>query len=137
MTFGLLSNKEQVVEVLSYWCDKVANDYGYSYYSVEDLQNVNDVFLSYNIFTVQFYKSEIVNPCEDPIFQTIREKKLEELSEREFDYYKIKSKECDDYNNRLLAKQGQEKQKQQSKARNDLLWLLVLVIWIPFYLSTF
>jgi len=137
MTFGLLSNKDQVIEVLKYWCNKVAYDYGYLYYSVEDLQHVDEVFLSYNIFTVQFYKSEIINPCEDPIFQTIREKQLEELSEREFEYYKIKSKECDEYNNRLVLKQGQEKQKKQSKERNKLLWLLVLVIWIPYYLSTF
>lgn len=137
MTFGFLSKKEKVIEVLNYWCNKVATDYGYKYYSVEDLQNLDEGLLSYKIFTVQFYKSEITNPCEDPIFQTINEKKLEELSEREFEYYKIKSKECDDYKNRMVLKQGQEKQKKQSKERNELLWLLILVIWIPFYISTF
>ncbi|MFA4871407.1 MAG: hypothetical protein WC623_24625 [Pedobacter sp.] len=136
MIFGEISKKDYVIDILTYWCNKVAYEYGYNYYSIEDLQIVNEIFIQYHVFTVQFYKSEIVSPCEDPIFQTIKEKKFEDLSEREFEYYKIKSKECDDYNNRLVLKQGQVKQKQQSKERNEILWLLILVIWIPYYIST-
>lgn len=137
MIFGEISKKDYVIDVLTYWCNKVAYEYGYNYYSIEDLQIVNELLVQYRVFTVQFHKSEPVNPCEDPIFLAVREKTIEGLSEREFEYFKIKSKECDDYNNRLVLKQGQEKQKQQSKERNELLWLLILVIWIPFYISTF
>ena len=58
------------------------------------------------------------NPCTDSIFVKVKEVGFENLTEREFEYYKIKSNECEEYKNRRLiieqTKEQRESQRDQS-----------------------
>ena len=43
--------------------------------------------------------NEIDNPCEDKIFLELSEKKLDDMSDREYEYFTKKSTECSTYQN--------------------------------------
>jgi hypothetical protein len=49
--------------------------------------------------------NEIDNPCEDKIFLELKEKKLDDMTDREYEYFKQKSTECAIYQNTNRAMQ--------------------------------
>jgi len=46
------------------------------------------------------------NPCKDETYLELKEKNLDEMSEREFEYYTRKDKECNEFNNENIEKVG-------------------------------
>jgi len=49
--------------------------------------------------------NEIENPCEDKIFLELNEKKLDEMTDKEYDYFSQKSTECTRYHNTIITMQ--------------------------------
>ena len=44
------------------------------------------------------------SPCEDETYLGLKKKKLDEMSDREYEYFTRKDKECDDYTNKQKLK---------------------------------
>lgn len=55
-----------------------------------------------------------LNACDDPTYKELKTKGINEMSDREYDYFKIKDKECQNYNN---SWQFKNKGKKQSSAQ--------------------
>ena len=56
-----------------------------------------------------------ISPCADSIFVKIKEVGFENLTAREFEYYKIKSSECEEYKTRQLILEQTQKQEDSQK----------------------
>lgn len=48
------------------------------------------------------------NPCKDRVYIALQKKNIDSLSQREFDYYILKSKECSEYTALLKQIQSDE-----------------------------
>jgi hypothetical protein len=67
--------------------------------------------------SAQFYASvdrrgsaEPISPCEDERYLTLKDKPLEEMTDREYDYFREKERECSDFTRAILLQGAQEKQ---------------------------
>ena len=58
------------------------------------------------------------NPCNDKIFERVEEVGFENLTEREFEYYKVKTNECEQYKTRKLLDRQVKEQKWAEEQRN-------------------
>ena len=71
--------------------------------------------------------NNIDNPCEDSEFINLKSKDINEMSDREYEYFMLKSKECADYNNSLILNKPQEEQNKIIEKGQDRLWTYILV----------
>ncbi len=68
--------------------------------------------------------AQVNSPCKDQQYLELKQKKLSELSEREYEYMKEKEKACDEYNR--TAMQMQQTKEISDDARSSwLTWYLV------------
>ena len=58
------------------------------------------------------------NPCFDDRYLKIREKKLEEMTDREYNYFILKEQQCDDFKNNRVKKKFKEN-RQTSKYQSN------------------
>ncbi len=70
------------------------------------------------------------NPCEDPIFDKIEISDIHDLTEREFEYWKIMSKECERYSDEKREEYIQAKrQKNIGKSLDACYYIFLLALW--------
>ena len=48
------------------------------------------------------------NPCDDEIFTLMKDKGINGLTDREYDYYKIQSTKCDEYRKSILGSENKK-----------------------------
>ena len=66
------------------------------------------LLLSLLIFATPILAQELENPCEDKIFLDIKEKKFDEMSKREYEYFMLKDIACEKWklSQQDLSKKG-------------------------------
>ena len=70
------------------------------------------------------------NPCEDPIFDKIEISDIHDLTEREFEYWKIMSKECERYSDEKREEYIQAKRlKNIGKSLDACYYIFLLALW--------
>ena len=69
------------------------------------------------------YGQNLDNPCEDQTFLNLKSKNLDDMTEREYEYYMQKSKECSEY-----QKINREVQSQDKFVQNQNTWTSFYII---------
>ena len=78
--------------------------------------------------------NEVDNPCEDKIFLELKEKKLDDMTDREYDYFSKKSTECATYQNTNRAMQSTDNIMAQSKTWTTY-YIIISVVGLLITLS--
>ncbi len=77
-----------------------------------------------------------MSPCDDELYLELKRLDLDELSERQYEYFSSKSKECDQYQKQLLEEQAEiEKASAASKSAESVRkylgwsnWILIILL---------
>jgi len=78
--------------------------------------------------------NELDNPCEDKIFLELKEKKLDEMTDREYDYFSQKSTECATY--QITNRTMQSTDKLMAQTTNwTKYYIIISVVGLLFTLS--
>jgi len=89
------------------------------------LKTITTVFL-----LTGFVFAQNPNPCEDPIFDKIELSDIHDLTEREFEYWKIMSKECERYSDEKRVEYIKAKrQKNIGKSLDACYYIFLLALW--------
>ena len=89
------------------------------------------LILSFLMFITSLFAQQLQNPCEDTLYLELKEKELEEMTDREYQYYLLKDEACMNYNNTQQVIQSQ----QSAAAIPNLLASLamyILIMWWVF-----
>jgi len=78
--------------------------------------------------------NEIDSPCEDKIFLELKEKKLDEMTDREYDYFSKKSTECATYQNTNRTMQSTDKLVAQTNNWTTY-YIIISIVGLIIYLS--
>lgn len=68
--------------------------------------------------------ADLPTPCNDSLFQAISHKDINQQTDREYDYFLKKSKECEDF--RLSAAQAEQKRQEEQKSPGSSFGMTVL-----------
>lgn len=77
-----------------------------------------------SITVCQTAKDSIYNPCKDKLYNELQKKNLDSLSQREYDYYIEKVKQCNEY--MKLVKQLQTKKEIETEPGNGVAILAII-----------
>ncbi len=128
MIIGDYASKNKIQSIIFYECDKIANQYGYNLYEVIDDNIVDEGLYRYHIIEVQFHKNKPYNPCADEIFEIVERKGIRNLTDREFEIYKLKSEECNEFKKKHELKKQKTIEKKQKSNQTQALWAIVLIL---------
>ena len=96
------------------------------------------ILLSLLIFATPIMASEIENSCEDKLYLELNNKKLSDMTDREYEYYMQKDKACEEWKAKLLTV-NLEKEKQDNLHKQIIYktyWVgLVGILFMYFYFN--
>ena len=93
----ILQGSSNVTKIPKNSIKSVMSDDGVIKYSLDSLMKKN---LSNSSKDSKQSIVPLYNPCENKRYLTIKSKSLDDMSQREYDYFNQKDAECSDYNNR-------------------------------------
>lgn len=116
--------------VLNAVCNDIIAQYGYKTWNTIDSYTEDSGFYRYTVVEVEFFKREQEDPCSHHIFDLVKTHGIEELTDRQFEQYKIKLDECNSTKEQNELRRQTLANRKNTDEINSTLYLLALVIWI-------
>ena len=132
LNIGNLADQSKIKSIIRYECDKIAIQKSFSNYEIVDVNVVDEGIYRNHIYEIKFYNNIPTNPCDNEIFEIVERKGIRNLSDREFEIYKLKTEECNELQKRHELKKQSKNQKNQNVALTQAIFSLALVIWLLF-----
>ena len=132
LNIGNLANQRKIESIIRHECDKIAIQKSFSNYEVVDVNVVDEGIYRNHIYEIKFYKKKPTNPCDDEIFKIVERKGIRNLTDREFEIYKLKTEECNELKKRHELNKQTKNKKNQNNELTQAIFVLALVISIIF-----